>query len=348
MKKNVFLILVVFALIGFISCTKEDKRTLNIKVVSPDGAPLLSLAKVWTDNETILDDYTVDYQKLSGADDLTAQLLSKEPDFAIAPINIAAKVYNDGLGYLFAGVSIWGIMHIVSNQNIQSLSELKGENVFAFAKAGTPGITIRSILSQNNIEFTENIDGSKEAGKVNIIYLADAANVREAIIVGKLNNIDVKFALLPEPVATAIAGATLSSPHGSYSAKINLETEWKNKNNGSSYPQAGLIFHERLLKNDKAFVDKFIEAVKESTTWAFNNPEEAGNLAKNTLLSTGIPNGTVVKAAVLAGRLNLSFLEASLSKESVNNYLTIIKNDNANSINLIGGKLPRDEFYYQK
>jgi NitT/TauT family transport system substrate-binding protein len=227
-------------------------------------------------------------------------------------------------------------------------NDLKGQNVFAFAKAGTPGITLRSILRQNNIEYSENIDGKTESNKVNIIYLSEAGNVRDACIAGKLNDLDVKFALLPEPVATAIAGATSSLAHGPYSVKINLAEEWKSKNNGEIYPQAALIFHERLLKNDKAFLDKFIELFEESTTWAYTNPEDAGNLAKNTLNSTGIPGGAPVKAGVNSGRLPLIFTSAVNAKEAVNNYLTIIKNDSTTSAALIGGKLPDNAFYYKK
>jgi NitT/TauT family transport system substrate-binding protein len=320
----------------------------SIKVVVPDGAPLLSLTKMWAEDFGVDDGYEISYEKLTGADQLTAALMLSDPDFAIAPINVCAKMYNDGKGYRFAGVSIWGIMHIVSNQSISTVAELKGQNVFAFAKAGTPGITIRSILAQNNIVFSENVDGTVAPNEVNIIYLSEAGDVRNAIVAGTMGGVEVKFALLPEPVATAIAGATASLTHGPFTAKINLQTEWKAKNDGEMYPQAGLIFHERLLENDKAFVDKFIALAEMSTTWANDNPELAGNAAKEELGSTAIPGGAPVKAAVNAGRLPLVFTYAKDAKAAVEAYLTIIKNDSVNSANLIGGKLPDDEFYYSK
>jgi NitT/TauT family transport system substrate-binding protein len=347
MKKTIIPLLLLLIVILFTGCDQADQRHLKINVAAPDGAPLLSIAKMWSDNPTILEDYTVTY-KYNGADDLTAALISKSPDLAIAPINLAAKLYNENVGYRLAGVSIWGMMHLVSNQTISSITELKGKNIFAFAKAGTPGITIRSILTQYDVAFTENIDGTIEGDKANLIYLSEAGNLRDAMIAGKVGNIDVQYGVLPEPVATAIAGATASLPHGQYSVKINLATAWKSQNNGENYPQAGLIFHERLLSHDQAFLNAFIDQAALSTSWAFANPEEAGNLAKSSLGSAAIPGGAPVKAAVNAGRLPLEFTLAPLAKTSVNNYLTIILNDSASSLNLIGGKLPDDNFYYQK
>ncbi|MDR2201255.1 MAG: hypothetical protein LBP26_00595 [Clostridiales bacterium] len=355
--KRFFVLLSVLALtamsaFSFAACggkvTPGDKA---ISVVAPDGAPLLSLTKMWAEDFKIADGYDVTYQSLTGGDPLTTALMKSEPDIAIAPINVCAKVYNEGKGYRFAGVSIWGIMHIVTNSTAQTvaLDDIKGKNIVAFQKAATPGITLRAVLTQNNIGFTENLNGSVEGDKVNILYLADAPAVQAAVVAGKItadgDEIAIEYALLPEPVATAITGATKDKPQGQFWAKINLQNEWKAKNNGDMYPQAGLIFHERLLASDKAFVDKFIEMAAMSTAWAAQNPEAAGNLAKEKLGST-LPGGTPIKAAVNAGRLPLNFTYAADAKTAAAAYLGIIFNDNGN--NLVGGKLPDDTFYYAK
>jgi NitT/TauT family transport system substrate-binding protein len=315
----------------------------SIRVVMPDGAPLLSLAKMRAENFAIEAGYEVSYETLPTADLLTAVLVNEEADFAIAPVNVCSVMYNNGKGYRLAGVSIWGIMHIVSDQpGTQTLESLKGETILAFTKGGTPGITLRSILTQNNIAYAE---GELEAGvpsdtdAVNIVYLNAADEVRNALVAGRLNDVEIRYALLPEPVATAIAGAT----SGKYSAKINLQDEWEKANDGEHYPQAGLIFHERLLASDAAFVEKFIALADMSTGWAFNNPLRAGNLAKDALNSSGLPGGVPVQAAVRAGRLPLQFVYADEAQKAVSAYLEIIAAENAA---LTGGKLPDDAFYY--
>jgi NitT/TauT family transport system substrate-binding protein len=307
----------------------------------PDGAPLLPLAKMRAENFAVDAGYEVSYETLPTADLLTAALVNEEADYAIAPVNVCSVMYNNGKGYRLAGVSIWGIMHIVSDQSgARTLESLKGETILAFTKGGTPGITLRSILTQNGIAYTEGELGAVvPPGAVNIVYLNAAGEVRNTLVAGMLDGVAIKYALLPEPVATAIAGAT----NGTYSAKINLQEEWEKANGGERYPQAALIFHERLLASDAAFVEKFIALADMSTGWAFANPFHAGNLAKDVLKSSGLPGGAPVQAAVRAGRLPLQFVYADEAQEAVSAYLEIIAAENPA---LVGGKLPDDAFYY--
>jgi NitT/TauT family transport system substrate-binding protein len=338
----VYLLLLPLAAYG--NGNAEESKPVGVKsirVVMPDGAPLLSLAKMRAENFVIEEGYEVSYETLPTADLLTAVLVNGEADFAIAPVNVCSVMYNNGKGYRLAGVSIWGIMHIVSNQSgARTLDSLKGETILAFTKGGTPGITLRSILTQNNIAYTEQeLGASVPPDAVNIVYLNAADEVRNALVAGRVDDVEIKYALLPEPVATAIAGAT----SGKYSAKINLQDEWEKANGGQRYPQAALIFHERLLATDAAFVEKFIALADMSTGWAFANPLQAGNLAKDVLKSNGLPGGAPVQAAVKAGRLPLQFVYADEAQEAVSAYLEIIALENAT---LIGGKVPDGAFYY--
>jgi NitT/TauT family transport system substrate-binding protein len=318
----------------------------TVAVYMPDGAPLLSFAKLRSDNPQIVQGYGVEYSTILTVDALSASLIKKEPDIAVAPINLCATVSNNGSGYILAGVGVWGNLHIVSNQSGQiTLDSLKGNIVLAFGRGLTPGITLRAVLKQSGIKYVENdASYSVASDEVNILYLNDAADVKNLLAVsGKLDGAEIKYALLAEPVSTAITGATSGSECGPYKAVINLQTEWANNNDGRIFPQAGVIFKESLLKNDKEFVDKFIEAVKSSSEFAENNPFEAGELAKNQLDSLAIPNGTVVKTAVEAGRLPLNFVAANAAKDSIAAYLSVILEE---SPILVGGKLPSDGFYY--
>ncbi|MDR0697469.1 MAG: hypothetical protein LBF68_08075 [Christensenellaceae bacterium] len=358
MKKTlvliVFLLTIIFSVSAFlVGCDSNNNGQHTdhnnsdpkaIQVVAPDGAPLLSMTYLYSENFNPISSYNISYEKLQTADQLTASLMQQTPDFAIAPINICAMMYNNDSGYLFAGVSIWGIMHIVSSVESATLESMKGEIIVAFTKAGTPGITLRSILSQNNIEFdevtTDTLDDGNLGDKVGILYLTDANLVAQTLTAGEIDGVEIKYALLPEPVATKIATAT----NQKYTAKVNLQTLWEEKN-GFSYPQAGLIFHKRLLESDRAFVDSFISMVELSNSWAKANPTKAGDIAKSVLESSSISSGSIVEAAVNAGRLPLDFQSAVESKSSVSSYLSIIFQSTPT---LIGGKLPDDDFYYAK
>jgi len=340
----------LFAFGTLTNCNNINKKnggTVPIKLMLVDGAPLLSMTKMMSDKFAGLDGYDVSYTITNDSDALVAALLKQEPDFAIAPINVAAMMNNNGSGYRLAAVTIWGIMYIVSDQNVSSLEDLKGETIVAFGKSGTPGITLRSVLKQNNIAFDEpdNANFTPDPNKVSIIYLTAASDVRDAIANGMVvGGKAVSFGLLAEPVATAITGFASNAGRPGFTAKINLQTEWAKNNNGEIFPQAALIFHERLLTDNASFVNEFIAMAEQSSIYANANPVEAGDLAVS-LGSIAIPNGKVVGTAYSAGRLPMNFTYAVAAKSSVNNYLQAFMEENAK---LIGGKMPTDNFYYDK
>ncbi|MDR2046493.1 MAG: hypothetical protein LBP79_01080 [Clostridiales bacterium] len=349
----------VFCLVAAFAFASCDWKLTNpvIKVYMPDGAPLLSLAKLRSDDSQIVKRFDAEYYTVADPDTLTSALIKGEPDIALAPINVCAMVYNKGGGYLLAGVSVWGIMHIVSNQpGDVTLESLIGGTVLAFGRSETPGITFREILTQNGIPYVE--DGTDTPGKVNILYMNGAGDVRNVLAsTGTVDGRQIKYALLAEPVATAIADATAGKEWGPYRAVINLQTEWAKRNDGV-FPQVGLIFKEKLLhtsmdfffqfiegQTGEEFVKGFIDAASASTAWAAENPYAAGELAKNSLGSAQIPGGAVVEKAVTEGRLPLNFVGGADAKGAVEAYLTVILNAKPT---LIGEKLPSDGFYYAR
>ncbi|MCL2751786.1 MAG: ABC transporter substrate-binding protein [Firmicutes bacterium] len=345
MKKTFAVLICCFLAAGALACGKNNHgEDVNISLTAVDGAPILTLAKMRAEDFAVANGYRISYTVTNDSDALVAALLNRTADFAITPINIAAMMHNNGSGYRLAAVTTWGIMHIVSNQNVSSLEELKGETIVAFGKSGTPGITLRAVLEQNGIEYAEPIgtNYAVDPNKVHIIYLTAASDVRNAIVAGTLDGITVKFGLLAEPVATAVGGATAAVPHGQFTVKINLQTEWAKNNGGEIYPQAALIFHERLLAKDQKFVDQFIAMAELSSLYANAYPESAGSLAVQSG-SIAIPNGAVVKTAYDAGRLPIEFARAPEAKSRVNAYLQVILNDTPA---LVGGKMPSDSFYY--
>jgi len=344
----------------------EDSQTGDIQEIEPidisvmlvDGAPLLSIVNML--NSGFLEEAGF-FDTLQGEarrgdivttvtndlDAMVAALINQEPDFAVVPINVAAMMHNNGSGYRLAAITTWGIMHIVSDQEVTSLEDLIGETVVAFGRSGTPGITLRAVLSQNNIDFVEpmDMDFTPEPNAVNIVYLTAASDVRDAIATGmEVGGEAVSFGLLAEPVATAITGFAGNMGRPDFTARINLQTEWARNNDGEIYPQAALIFHERLLTHDAGLVDAFIDMVELSSDYANNNPVETGDLAVS-FGSIAIPNGTIVGNAHSAGRLPMDFTRATDARSAVETFLQIIMEENAG---LIGGSMPEDSFYHDK
>ena len=347
MKKILTLLLCGLLPLGFLYARAAGDRAADgntpINVMLVDGPPIVAMAELMSQGAAVKDGYTISYTVVHDPNALIAALLNQEPDFAIAPINVASIMHNNGSGYRLAAVT-WGMMHIVSNQNISSLEELRGETIIAFGRGAMPSITLRAILEQNNIEFVEPVGTTftPDPNKVHIIYLASALDVRNIIVAGTLDGLPVRFGLLAEPVVTAIGGATANAPHGQFLPRINLQTEWARNNNGQIPPQTGLIFHERLLTSHADFINDFIRMAELSSLYAQDNPVSAGNMAVQ-LGSIAIPNGAIVAAAVNAGRLPIHITRANEAKADVNAYFQVILNDTPA---LIGGRIPADIFFH--
>jgi len=349
MKKITALVTIcIFTLVLLSACGGEgnvNREDVDISILMVDGAPLLSMAYMLSEDLDSIAGYNISYDITNDLDTIVAALMNQEPDFAIVPINVAAMMYNNGSGYRLAAITTWGIMHIVSDQDVTTLNDLIGETVVAFGQSGTPGITLRAILEQNNIEFVEpiGIDFTPDPDKVNIVYLTAASDVRDAIATGiEIGGEVVSFGLLAEPVATAITGFAANMDRPGVTARIDLQAEWARNNNGEIYPQAALIFHERLLENNADFVSEIINMAEQSSVFANNNPVEAGDLAVE-LGSIAIPNGMIVGNAHTTGRLPMNFTRAADARSAVSTFLQVIMEENAN---LIGGAMPSENFYY--
>lgn len=346
MKKiTILIILCVAAALFITACADENREDVPISVLLVDGAPGLSMAYMMSDEFAGIDGYDISYTMTNDVDALVAALLNSEPDFAIAPINIAAMMYSNGSGYRLAAIPIWGVMHIVSDQDVTSLEDLRGETIVAFGRAGTPGITLRAVLAQSGIPFIEpeSADFTPDPESVAIIYLTAPSDVRDAVATGmEVGGEEVSFALLAEPVATAITGFAGNMGREGFVARINLQEEWARNNDGEIYPQAALIFHERLLDGNTDFLNDFIAAAEQSTNFVSSNPVEAGDLLVE-LGSVAIPNGQIIGNAMGAGRLPMNFTRAPAARSAVDTFLQTIMDENAN---LIGGAMPSDDFFY--
>jgi len=339
------LLVACFIVLVFLVACRNTRAAGEISVMLVDGAPLINMVYLMSHEFDGIVGTGISFTMTNDLDAIVAALLNQEPDFAIVPINIAAMMHNNGSGYRMAAVTTWGIMHIVSDQDVSSLEDLIGETIIAFGRSGTPGITLRATLRQNGVPFTEHDTTSftPDENSVNILYLTAASDVRDAIATGMIiGGTSVHFGLLAEPVATAITGFAGNTGRPGFTARINLQTEWARNNDGEIYPQTALVFHERLLESNPGIVSDFIAAAERASAFANNDPVAAGNLAAE-FGSIAIPNGTIVGNAHRAGRLPMDFTPAQDAIPAVTAFLQAIHGENPA---LIGGRMPTDTFFH--
>ena len=100
-----------------------------------------------------------------------------------------------------------------------------------------------------------------------------------------------------------------------------------------------LVVRNEVLENNKAAVDAFLAEYKASTEYANANITETAKLVEKN----GIVPATIAKIAI--PECNISYIDGQEMKAKISGYLKVLFDQNAASV---GGKLPDDNFYYQK
>ena len=129
----------------------------KLSVYAPDGAPALGLAKLMSTDETV-NCSEIEYNVV---DATTIQTFvtgaTPKADVCVLPVNLAVKLLGSGEKYTMLGTLTHGNMFIVSDggEKItkQNISSLRGKTVGVVNLPQVPGLTLKTILKDNGIDF---------------------------------------------------------------------------------------------------------------------------------------------------------------------------------------------------
>lgn len=307
LKKNLLILFILLSLSVFAE---------TIKVVTPDGLPALSLVNMMDTKK--IDNIQLNYKVEKMSDALIVDMLKREGDIAIVPSNFSAQLYNKKLGYKILGTIGWGSFYVVSRDNINSLEELKGKEVYTFGKGLTPDLIFQSILEKKGI--------NKNSIKIN--YLSSGNEVASLYLGKKVDTI-----VIPEPMLSKVLSKSPTS-----TIVANLNDEWKNITNSDlGYPQSTLVIKEEIYENNPKFVKEFINKLTESISKLYKNSgETVENVKRNSLsIDTSVLNKVLTRA-------NIFYTPIIDCKEEYNNYFKILELTNKK---VIGGKLPDEDIF---
>jgi len=298
----------------------QTTTTKEISVVSPDGLPAISIAKMAKEKPVIKDGYNTTYEVINTTEALSTTVMKQEPDIAIVPSNMAALAYNKTSNYQIAGTTGMGSFYLVSTEDIKDFSDLVGKEVGNIGKGLTPDITVQSILKQKGINPED----------INFTYVNAATDIVPLLATGKIST-----GFVPEPALTA-----LMAKNPNLKISINLNDAWKETFNApEGYPQATVIVKKELIDNDKEYVKEFLNNLSDSITWANENTTTAGQYANEIGVTT---DATVISKSL--ARANLKYIPIKDMVKDYNDYYQKLFDFNAQTV---GGKLPDEGIYYK-
>ncbi len=292
MKKIITLLLMMsFVLAG---CSSNTKKADEMKVLTPNGAPALSLLGVYEDIQK-----NGEVKIVEGSDLLSSEFVKKESEYdaIIAPINLGCQLIAKGkTDYKLAGVLTWGNLYLIQNKDVNN------NELAAFGQQAVPG-KIFSLVK----------DSSQAMKDAKVTYYNAVSDVQAQVLAGK-----VQYALMAEPAATATiakakqTGTTLkivTSLQELYQKKMNSKE--------AGYPQAAIFVKN---KDDvKDLLDKI-----DTFTNGKNDEQSLIKLIDQIGAETfGVPSSAI--AAKTWTNQNIHYKDASTIKEDIQSILKQFK-----------------------
>lgn len=332
--KKFFIALVCAALAvvtasGFTACKKKG----DIEVYTPNGAPALALAYLFSLDDENYFGRDVDYDVVN-AQTIQTYVTGKRPqaDICILPVNIACKLLGNGDTYKMLGTVTHGNLYIMGKTedelNDANLSEkLIGKTVGVVQLANVPGLTFQALLKDKGMQCKQlgNSD-APDADKVNLKAIQP-----DAVLPGETT---CDYYVVPEPAATTKASKTTLSIVGDVQRLYGGE---------EGYPQAALVAKTSLIDSDPKFIESFTQAVEYSAQWIQTaDPSYVVRLVNDELDDGEAPQFTVMNTtSEVIKNCAVRYESSAVCKQKV---LDII--EKFIDINPTSAATPSDSFFY--
>ena len=337
MKKLLALILIIASVtLLFASCDliKKDEPTTKIKIAYMNGPTGMGIAKLIHDNGGVEGNDKYEFIKYSDASLATADLLAGKVDMACIPTNTAATLYNKTKNVQALAINCLNSLFLMTKTGVEinSLADLEGKTIYTIEN-GTPAVILRHLLAESNINATVRTTIGEGNDEKTITAPTDLAPL---LIAGK-----VDIALVPEPVATA-APLKIAQQNNdyTYTVAINLTDAWS-QISSSPVAMGCIVVNKNFASAHASGIDSFLYEYKASIQFISNaeNLDEAAQYIVDAEVLDAVP----------AAKKSLTNLGSAISYVDGAEMKTILTDFyNAIGTNLIGGKLPDDEFYYGK
>ena len=301
--------------------SEDGKKGGNVRITAiagPTGVGMVNLMQNSADKKTT-NTYTFDV--VSDPTQAVAAITSGEADIAAVPTNLAATLYKKTEGKVrVLAVNTLGVLHILENgESIKSIKDLKGKTIYTDAKnkGANPEYILRYLLEQNGWKPDENV------------RIEFAADLDAAMASG-----EAKIALVPEPKAS-----TYMMQNKSIRRALNVTEEWNKVSDEDCALMMGcVIARADFVEKNPDAVALFLEDYMTSIQVAKSNVEATATLCETYKI---IPKAAVARQAL--PNCGLTYVTGNLMKKQLSAYLKVMFDYDPT---VVGGALPKDDFYY--
>ncbi|MDO4324006.1 MAG: ABC transporter substrate-binding protein [Lachnospiraceae bacterium] len=300
-----------------VSAEKSAIRVGALK--GPTSMGLVSLMERSKEGDT---GNSYEFEMVTAADELLAQVVSEKVDIALIPANTASVLYNKTEGNIrVLDINTLGVLYMLeSGGTIQSVSDLEGKTVYLTGKGTTPDYVLQYLLRENGLS----------ADAVRLEYKSEATEVVSALAAD-----EAAIGLLPQPFVTVALGQ-----NEKLRIALDLTEEWDKlqTEGGSSLVTGVTITRADFLEKNEEAVRQFLTEHEASSDFTNENLEEAAEL----IAELGIVQQPAIAQKAIP-YCNITCVQGEEMKEALEGYLEVLYGlDSAT----VGGALPSEDFYY--
>ena len=335
MKRITSLLLVfVLAISLLASCSAPDNKEndYQLKIGYLNGPTGMGMAKLIHDNGGKEGNEKYSFTPTT-AELVGPAVVSGTFDIACMPTNTAAMLYNNNQSIEILALNCMNSIFIITDQNttVDSIEDLEGKTIYT-SKAGTPAPILNTLLAKYGINATV-------SNEYNGQIIAKPENLSSVITDG-----GAAIVAAPEPIITAslLALKNDASKDIEYSIDLDLGEIWNEKFD-TEIAMGCIVANKETLKNYKSAIDDFLAEYMASIEFIGDqkNIEVSASYIVDAGIMAAVPAAKTALTNLNKGG-NIAYVDGLLMKE------TLIEVYTAFGMALIGGKLPEDDFYYDK
>lgn len=254
-------------------------------------------------------------------DELRAGLTSGTIDLSVVPVQVAANLYNRGMGLRLVNTMTDGLLFIVAQSGaVADLAGLEGRRLAVPFVNDTPDFVLRALLARQGI-----------ADKVQLVPVGSPIEAAQMLLAGQ-----IEAALLSEP-ASSVAIMRGRAAGKAFARVIDLQEEWGRQGDvGPLLPQAGLAATDAFMAGGAELLAPLQAALARANAEVLADPVQAATEAAGALdmpapiLALSVPHS------------RLAVRPAGEARPAIEAILSLMAETDAA---IIGGKLPDDGFY---
>jgi len=321
------LVLVLLSVL-ILGCGKESVKSLSkLVLVGPPSPAAIPLAYI-AENDRLSD--IAEETELVVAENLDQlrALVAGGDDvhFASMPSNLAANLYNRGIGLQLLEISLWGGYHVVSTDpEAQAIQDLQGKEVVVHCQGMVPDLVFQYICKKSGLDIP---------GDLSIYYANSPQQAAQLLLAGKKD-----YVFITEPLTTQVVMKGRESGLQIHRS-IDIQVEWgKASGLGERIPRSGAVALP-AIQDSPDTIKRFLTEYKLAVEWMIENPVAAGQLASE-IEELGFEAGPMTESI---NNTPWGVRQARECRGEVEAFLTAIAELDPK---VIGGQLPDDGFYYE-